>query len=131
MKQAVISASATTAVGSCIYLGVVYGLGADPVFAANILLTLMCGFSWVFTFLYGFRSQWNLTEAGRTLMYLSLSFSLVLTQTIASVWSHSEYPAREIIRFIVYFVLAAALLNMVRRVLIEQALDEQDRNNFN
>ncbi|UVF61562.1 membrane protein [Gordonia phage Genamy16] len=126
MKQAAISALATTAVGSCIYLGISYGLGADPVFAANILLTLMCVFSWVFTFLYGFRSHWNLTGAGRTLMYLSLSFSLVLTQVMVSVWSHSEYPGREIIRFISYFVLTAALLNMVRRVLIEQALDDYD-----
>ncbi|WPH57987.1 hypothetical protein SEA_LUCKYLEO_39 [Gordonia phage LuckyLeo] len=126
MKQAVISASATLALGTGLYLGIVYVIDADPKLAANVLLTVMCGACWVFTFLYGIRSQWNLTEAGRTLFYLATSFALVLTQTMTSVWTHSDYPARDAIRFILYFVLVVAVINMVREVLIAQREDRAD-----
>ena len=127
MKRAAASAAATVAAGTATY-GVLVGvLDVPPKPAADVLLLIITAAFWVFTLIYGFRSRWQVTHAGRVLLYLGLATALFATQVSLSAWSSSEYALRDQVRFILYFTLAVTAINLVRTLLVEQHADRQDQ----
>ncbi|QHB37252.1 membrane protein [Gordonia phage Gudmit] len=126
MKRAAASAAATTAAGAALYVGAVQIPGVEPTFVANVLLTAIGVLLWTFVLLYGFRSRWQATHVGRVLLYLGASFAATVTQVTISVWTHSDYPLRDAVRAILYFVLLAAVGNLVWTVIREQREDRRD-----
>ncbi|MGV5046904.1 putative phage holin [Rhodococcus pyridinivorans] len=82
----------------------------DPQEEARILLTTMTILAWLFVALYGFRSPWRTTEAGKTLMYTAVGIGLIGLQLI-SVWWFGDYPGRAEVRALVVSLLVLALLH--------------------
>ncbi|MGW8935973.1 putative phage holin [Gordonia terrae] len=127
MKRAAASAAATVASGGAVY-GLVVGIfDVPPKPAADVLLLVITAAFWAFTLIYGFRSRWQATHAGRVLLYLGLASSLFAAQVSLSAWTQSEYLLRDPIRFILYFALAITAINLVRTLLLEQEADRRDR----
>lgn len=94
------------AAGAC---GVVIAL-FGPETEARILLTVMTVLAWWFALLYGLRSPWRSTEAGKTLMYTAVGIGLIGFQLI-SVWWLGDYPFRAEVRSVVVSVLVLSLLH--------------------
>lgn len=82
----------------------------DPQEEARILRTTMTILAWLFVALYGFRSPWRTTEAGKTLMYTAVALGLIGLQLI-SVWWFGDYPFRAEVRSAVVSVLVLSLLH--------------------
>lgn len=120
MKQMAIGWTATAALA----------LAVLPAFpertAANIMIIVIATFAWILTLLYGLRSQWSVTKAGRATLYLSLALALFSTQLSMSVWVGSDHWGRNQIRFVLYFTLAMALVYVIWTVL--QAQRDERRN---
>lgn len=81
-----------------------------PETEARILLTVMTILAWSFALLYGLRSPWRSTEAGKTLMYTAVGIGLIGLQLI-SVWWLGDYSGRAEVRSLVVTVLVLALLH--------------------
>lgn len=75
--------------------------------AALVTLTVI---SIAYTMTYLLFSPWWITELGRTYMIKTTLFSLVLIQIAASVLTPAEYWGRDVVRPILYWVGAAALV---------------------
>ena len=82
----------------------------NPQEEARILLTTMTVLAWLFVGLYGWRSPWRSTEAGKTLMYTAVGIGLIGLQLI-SVWWLGDYPGRAEVRALVVSLLVLALLH--------------------
>lgn len=91
---------------ACGVVVVVFG----PESEARILLTTMTILAWLFVALYGWRSPWRTTEAGKTLMYTAVALGLIGLQLI-SVWWLGDYAWRNEVRSITVTVLLLALLH--------------------
>ena len=102
MRHVVLGAAAVL----CGVVVVLFG----PETEARILLTAMTILAWSFAVLYGFRSPWRSTEAGKTLMYTAVALGLIGLQLI-SVWWLGDYPGRAEVRSLVVTVLVLALLH--------------------
>ncbi len=87
---------------------------------ANWLLFTICGLSWAFVSMYGFRSYWRTTIAGRALMYITLSLALMTSQVSVSLMTESDYPFRDEVRLVLYSTLALTLLNLLWTLWIVQ-----------
>ncbi|MCZ4649472.1 hypothetical protein O4106_21865 [Rhodococcus pyridinivorans] len=97
----------------------------DPQEEARILLTTMTVLAWLFVALYGIRSPWRTTEAGKTLMYTAVALGLIGMQLI-SVWWFGDYAWRNEVRAVTVIVLLLALLHRLI-VLWEFQHEESDR----
>lgn len=95
--------------------------------AANILLITIAVLAWVLTFIYGFRSSWTLTKAGRATLYLSLSLAAFATQLSVSTWYGKDYWGRAQIIFVLYFGLANTILYLIWVVLEAQRDEKKER----
>ena len=102
MRHVVLGAAA----GLCAAVIALFG----PETEARILLTAMTVLAWSFALLYGLRSPWRSTEAGKTLMYTAVGIGLMGTQLI-SVWWLGDYPFRAEVRAAVVSLLVLALLH--------------------
>lgn len=74
--------------------------------------------AWLFIIRYGFWSPWQRTVVGRSLMYVWLSLTAVLTLIVLSYW-FGAYPGRNYVRLAVYSTLPLAFLSFLR-VLVQQ-----------
>lgn len=83
-----------------------------PEAEARILLTTMTILAWGFVALYGVRSPWRSTEAGKTLMYTAAALGLIGLQLI-SVWWLGDYAWRNEVRAVTVTVLVLALLHRI------------------
>ncbi|OLT33663.1 hypothetical protein BJF84_21245 [Rhodococcus sp. CUA-806] len=93
------------------------GAALAVVFDANavgdVFLVASATVSWVFTLLYSTRSRWRLLNAGRSLLYVFIALSFVLTQNALSVYLGSDYWGRGVIRDLEYVSLFVAIVSMV------------------
>lgn len=124
MKRAAKSAAGTLTAGA-ILLPVLNLVGVEARVGANVLIVAIAVLSGAFTILYGFRSQWWRTHAGRAVFYLSTALTLFSGQVGISAWTGSSYLWRNEIRFVLYFTLAMTVVNLIWTLLIEQAKDER------
>jgi hypothetical protein len=74
----------------------------------------------VFTCLYMCRSRWRATTAGRALLYVTASIAAITGQITLTLWLGPAYPGRAVVRACVYFVVAAAMLNLLFTLIGEQ-----------
>ncbi len=74
--------------------------------------------AWVFVLLYATRSPWRRTVVGRSLMYVWLALTAILTLVFFSYWL-GAYPGRDYVRALVYSTLLPAFASFVL-VLVQQ-----------
>ncbi|MDF3280496.1 hypothetical protein [Gordonia sp. N1V] len=75
----------------------------------------------VFTVLYGLRSRWIDSPAGRILFGQSFGFSVALTQVSVTLLTDSGYYARDIIRPIAYYCgVVGALIMLILLVKMQR-----------
>lgn len=79
--------------------------------------------SGVFMFLYGFRSNWRATEAGRVIMWFMATVSVILFMSVffALGWPNSEHPVRVVFRLLAFGFLFVAILRLILSLLKEQS----------
>ncbi|OLL21264.1 MULTISPECIES: putative phage holin [unclassified Rhodococcus (in: high G+C Gram-positive bacteria)] len=82
----------------------------DPQEEARILLTTMTVLAWLFVGLYGWRSPWRSSEAGKTLMFTAAALGLIGLQLI-SVWWLGDYAWRNEVRAVTVIALVLSLLH--------------------
>ncbi|MBM4516559.1 hypothetical protein GS876_23515 [Rhodococcus hoagii] len=85
-----------------------------PETEARILLVAMTVLAWTFAIVYGTRSPWRATQAGRSVMATSVALGLIGAQ-LASVWIFGDYPGRAEVRA---FVVLALVLTLLHRLLV-------------
>lgn len=93
--------------------------------AANISLICFAAITTVFVLLYGLRSKWWTNEVGKVFFAKAVILPLVLWQVTASVWTTSDYPGREQIRFIIYTLAPIAYVVMVAVLWRQQRRDRR------
>lgn len=120
MIKALAAGAATVAVGTAI--AVVFPAKQ----AGDYMLLVAAGLSWAFTILYGTRSRWRLLNAGRSLLYVMLSLSIVLTQNALSVYLQN-YFGRGVFRVDMYLCLSVALAAMLVTLWRIQRSDKHTR----
>lgn len=82
----------------------------DPQEEARILLTTMTVLAWLFVGLYGWRSPWRSTEAGKTLMFTAAALGLIGLQLL-SYWWFGDYAWRNEVRSVTVIALVLSLLH--------------------
>lgn len=105
MFRAIAASATTLAVGGLI------ALSFEAKQAGDTLLLIAAAVSWVFTILYATRSRWRLLNAGRSLLYVMLSLSVVLTQNAMSIY-FANYWGRGVFRVEMYLCLVVAVSAM-------------------
>lgn len=83
----------------------------------QLLSALSALLAWVFVIRYGFWSPWRETVVGRSLMYVWIILTVVLTLITGSYW-FGDYPGRFWIRLAVYSTLPLAFGSFLE-VLVE------------
>ncbi|MFF0816649.1 hypothetical protein ACFYVR_16080 [Rhodococcus sp. NPDC003318] len=87
-------------------------LACAPETEARVLLVAMTTLAWLFTAVYGLRSPWRATRAGRSVMATTVALALIGTQ-LASVWWLGDYPGRAEVRSLVLLALVLTLLHQL------------------
>lgn len=81
-----------------------------PEIEARILLVTMTTLATAFALVYGLRSPWRATQAGRSVMATTVALALIGGQ-LASVWIFGDYPGRAEVRAVVILALVLTLLH--------------------
>lgn len=68
---------------------------------------------WTFVAIYGIRSNWRSTAAGRGVMRLVLCLTVICTQGLVTVLTDYSYPGREVIRPLLLLGIALAILDLL------------------
>lgn len=68
---------------------------------------------WVYVLLYGLRSPWWKNVVGRSLMWLALSSTLLLTMISLS-FVLGDYPGRDVVRNVAYSTLPVVVVQFTR-----------------
>lgn len=95
----------------------------DPQEEARILLTTMTVLAGLFVGLYGWRSPWRSTEAGKTLMFTAVALFLIGLQLI-SVWWLGDYAWRNEVRAV---TVIALVLSLLHRLLVLWEFQHEER----
>lgn len=93
--------------------------------AANVSLIYIALLVTVFTVLYGVRSRWRSNYLGRAFLIKGILLAAVLWQASAAVWIDTDYPGRQLFRFIIYTGGAVAYLVMLIILWREQRKDRE------
>lgn len=93
-------------------------LFGDVAILFQVLTGCTAFLAWVFVGLYGLRSPWRRTVVGRSLMYVWLALTAVLTLVFFSYWL-GAYPGRDYLRVLVYSTLIPAFGSFIT-VLVQQ-----------
>ena len=94
--------------------------------AADISLIYIAILSAAFAVRYAGWSKWWTNRIGKVYLAKSVILALVLVQTMVSVWWQSDYPGRQIIRFIIYTMGAVVDVPMLVTLWREQRRDRRD-----
>lgn len=97
-----------------------YGLAAD------VSLIYIAILSASFAVRYAGWSRWWTNRIGKVYLAKSVILALVLVQAMVSVWWQSDYPGRQIIRFIIYTMGAVVYVPMLVTLWREQRRDRRD-----
>lgn len=111
LAKALLLALFYAVVGATVALGYANQLFPVLTFTATAL-------AWLFVLLYGIRSPWQRTVVGRSLMYVWLALTALLSLVFFSYWL-GAYPGRDYVRALLYSSLIPAFLSFVA-VLVEQ-----------
>ncbi|WP_342800960.1 hypothetical protein [Nocardia sp. No.11] len=68
---------------------------------------------WAFVAVYGIRSNWRSTAAGRGVMRLVLCLTVICTQGMVTILTDYSYPGREVIRPLLLLGIALAILDLL------------------
>lgn len=68
---------------------------------------------WTFVAIYGIRSNWRSTAAGRGVMRLVLCLTVICTQGLVTVLTDYSYPGREVIRPLLLLGIALTILDLL------------------
>ena len=99
-------------------VGVLVAVTADANVVFQGLTFLVATLAWTFVLLYGFRSPWRRTVVGRSLMYVWVALTAVLTLIFFSYYL-GAYTGRDYVRGLVYSSLLPAFFSFIR-VLVQQ-----------
>lgn len=97
--------------------------------AANVLIGTIAVKSTILTALYGLRSPWRSTEAGRAVMLLVSSIAAITVQGTVTILTGADYPGRDFVRDALFAYVAMALLWLLLTVfqLQQEHRDNADR----
>ena len=91
----------------------------------NVLLALSAPGATAFTVLYGLRSAWRATHAGRALFWLSASLSgILLLYALVVIWG-PDYAFREEIRLV---LSVTVVINIYRMLWVLLRAQNKDRS---
>lgn len=95
---------------------------------ANVLVVTIAVKSTALTALYGFRSPWRSTMAGRAVMLLVSSLALITAQGTLTILTGADYPYRDHVRDVLFVYVAISLLWLLLTVFrLQQEPDEEGR----
>ena len=94
--------------------------------AADVSLIYIAILSAAFAVRYAGWSKWWTNRIGKVYLAKSVILALVLVQAMVSVWWQSDYPGRQIIRFIIYSMGAVVYVPMLVTLWREQRRDRRD-----
>ncbi|MGJ5667810.1 hypothetical protein QLG13_08065 [Rhodococcus aetherivorans] len=114
MRRAALAVAAGLCAGVVIFF--------DPQEEARILLTIMTVLAWLFVGLYAWRSPWQSTEAGKTLMFTAAALGLIGLQLI-TVWWFGDYAWRNEVRA---FTVTALVLSLLHRLVVLWEFQHKD-----
>lgn len=80
---------------------------------ASVFLGAIAVLGWAFVGVYGFRSAWRSTAAGRGVMRLVLCLTVICTQGLVTILTDYSYPGREVIRPLLLLGIALAILDLL------------------
>ncbi|WP_378735429.1 hypothetical protein [Nocardia brasiliensis] len=80
---------------------------------ASTYLGAIAVLGWSFVGIYGFRSAWRSTAAGRGVMRLVLCLAVICTQGLITILTDYSYPGREVIRPLLLLGIALAILDLL------------------
>lgn len=95
-----------------------------PETEARILLVAMTVLAWTFAIVYGTRSPWRATQAGRSVMATTIALGLIGAQ-LASVWIFGDYPGRAEVRAL---VVLALVLTLLHRLLVVLRIQREEKS---
>jgi hypothetical protein len=87
--------------------------------AANILLALLMIKASIFVGLYGFRSNWRATAAGRAVMGLVACISVICMLGTVNLLM-GGYPGRPVVRLVAFVAIGIMLMNLVLALVAAQ-----------
>lgn len=94
------------------------------------ILGLLALVSWIFVGLYGIRSNWRATAAGRAVMRLVACMGLICTHGVLTIVTDYSYPGLTIIRPILLLGILLAVLDLLLtlvRIQRDNSYDEADQ----
>ncbi len=92
---------------------VAFWLVPDREALATGFLGAIAALGWAFVGVYGIRSNWRSTAAGRGVMRLVLCLTVICTQGLVTVLTDYSYPGREVIRPLLLLGIALAILDLL------------------
>lgn len=104
---------------ACVGVVVVF----DPQTEVRVLAVAMTILAWTFVSLYGLRSNWRATDAGKTMMYTGAAYGLLGTYACSS-WLFGDYAGRNELRALVVGLL---VLTLVHRIAVLWRIQQEDR----
>lgn len=99
-------------------VGFMVVLTDEPRFVFAFLTFVVTALAWSFTLLFGIRSPWRRSVVGRSLMYVWVALTAVLTLIFFSYFL-GAYPGRDYVRALLYSSLIPAFGSFIK-VLVEQ-----------
>ncbi|AGI12299.1 hypothetical protein FF47_31 [Mycobacterium phage FF47] len=113
-------------------LGIVGTLAADPwmdnedyKLGANLSLIYLAFLSTCFTIRYIGWANWRANKIGQIFALFSVLLTLTLIQACFSVWTQSDYPGREYVRFVIYSGGVLGMLGMLLSLWQHQRRDRK------
>lgn len=101
-------------------LGIVAWAAPDYVLAGNLFFVLLMVKAWVFVGLYGFRSNWRATAAGRAVMGLVACIALICTQAVVTITLGSDFSGRSAMRLILLGSVGLTMMNLLLTLIAAQ-----------
>ena len=94
----------------------------DSEVVATGFLAAIAVFGWLFVAVYGLRSAWRATAAGRGVMRLMLCLTVICTQGLATILTDYSYPGRDVVRPLLLLGIALATADLFLTLIRVQRL---------
>ena len=100
-------------------VAVVVAAAPNYLLAGDVFFFLLGAKAWIFVALYGFRSNWRATAAGRAVMGLVACIALICTQATLTI-VFGEFPGRPAVRLILIGSVGITLMNLLLTLVAAQ-----------
>ncbi|MGW5519290.1 putative phage holin [Nocardia africana] len=101
-------------------IAVVVAAAPDYILAGDVFFFLLAVKAWIFVGLYGFRSNWRATAAGRAVMGLVACIALICTQATLTIIFGLGFPGRAAVRLILIGSVGITLMNLLLTLVAAQ-----------